>query len=278
VRALSALVPLSLFENRVIVERVTRSLRRVNVLGWLVVALVAVLAEVAVRLFDLQDSVAAPSATLRALSDGLVSGTLSGELVTTLEGFAQGLAVAVAVGVALGLLIGSSRTLLDASLVLIEFLRPIPAVAFIPVAILYFGLDTPMRRWVVAYAAVWPILVNTIYGVRATDRLLHDVARTSGVTRVGRLAYVSLPASLPSVATGLRVSASIGLLVCVTAEFLTGSGGLGSYMREQQFAFRLPEMYAAVVLVGALGYAVNVALRATERRVVFWVGEERTAG
>ena len=254
-----------------------RRRRRVNLLGWLVVGLVAVLIEAAVRLFDLHDSVAAPSATLRALADGLSSGTLSSELATTLAGFAQGLALAVAGGVTLGVLIGSSRTLQDASFVVIEFLRPIPAVAFIPVAILLFGLDTSMRRWVVAYAALWPILINTIYGVRGSDQLLHDVARTSGVTRLGRLVRVSVPAALPSIATGLRVSASIALLVCVTAEFLTGTAGLGAYMKEQQFAFRLPEMYAAVVLVGALGYAVNVALRATERRVVFWGGEERTA-
>ena len=84
--------------------------------------------------------------------------------------------------------------------------------AFIPVAILLLGLDTSMRRWVVAYAALWPILINTIYGVRGSDQLLHDVARTSGVTRLGRLVRVSVPAALPSIATGLRVSASIALL------------------------------------------------------------------
>ena len=117
-----------------------------NIGGWALVVLVALLAEAGVRLLDLHDSVAAPSATLLALVDELSSGTLSGEIATTLESFAQGLALAVALGVALGLAIGSSRTLLDATFVVIEFLRPIPAVAFIPVAILFFGLDTPMRR------------------------------------------------------------------------------------------------------------------------------------
>ena len=252
-----------------------RLLKSVNLGGWAFVVLVALLAEAAVRLFDLHDSVAAPSAALRALADGMSSGALSGELATTLESFAQGLALATALGVALGVAIGSSRTLLDASFVVIEFLRPIPAVAFIPVAILFFGLDTPMRRLLVAYAALWPILINTIYGVRGSDRLLHDVARTSGVTRLGRLVRVSLPAALPSIATGIRVSASIALLVCVTAEYVTVTGGIGSYMQRQQSAFQLPELYAAVVLVGVLGYALNAALRATERRVVFWAGEER---
>jgi ABC-type nitrate/sulfonate/bicarbonate transport system permease component len=258
--------------------RVRRVLKRVNVTGWLFVVLVAALAEVGVRLFDLHDSVAAPTAALRALVDGLSSGALARALATTLESYAQGLALAVVGGVVLGVAIGSSRTLLDASSVLIEFLRPIPAVALIPVAILFLGLDTPMRRLLVAYAALWPILINTIYGVRGSDRLLHDVARTSGVTRLGRLVRVTVPTALPSIATGIRLSASIALVVCVTAEFVTGTGGIGAYMQQQQLAFQLPELYAAVLLVASLGYVVSVALRVTERRVVFWVGEERMVG
>ena len=249
--------------------------RRANLVGWLVVVLAAALVEAAVRLFELDDSVAAPSDTVRALVDEMSSGGLTGELRTTLGTYVQGFGLAIAVGVALGVVIGSSRTLLAATSVVIEFLRPIPAVALIPVAFLVFGLDAPMRRFVIAYAAVWPILINTLYGVRGRDRLLHDVARTSGVGRFGRLVRVTLPAALPSIATGIRVSASIALLVGVTAEYVTVSGGIGSYMQQQQVAFRLPELYAAVVLTALLGYAINLVLRATERRVVFWVGEER---
>ena len=97
----------------------------------------------------------------------------------------QGLALAIAIGVAAGVLLGASRTLHDASSVVLEFLRPIPGVALIPLAILAFGLDTPMRRFVIAYAAVWPVLIATIYGVNGRDRMLDDVARTSGVGRRG---------------------------------------------------------------------------------------------
>jgi ABC-type nitrate/sulfonate/bicarbonate transport system permease component len=252
-------------------------LRRANLAGWLVVVCVAVLAEVGIRVYDLHDSVAAPSDTLRALVEELSSGTLSGEIGTTLERYLVGFALAIAVGVTLGVVIGSSRALLDASSVILEVLRPIPAVALIPVAYLFFDLGTPMIRFVIAYAVVWPILLNTLYGVRGGDRMLHDVARTSGVGRVGRLARVTLPAALPSIWTGIRVSAPIALLVGVTAEYLTLSGGIGSYLQQQQNAGELPEMYAAVVLTGLLGYAINVVLRATGRRVVFWAGEERVA-
>jgi ABC-type nitrate/sulfonate/bicarbonate transport system permease component len=256
---------------------VRRALKRVNLAGWSCVLVVTVVVEAAVRTFDLHDTVAAPSAVFRALGDGLASGALAGELGTTLESYLQGLGLAIVVGVAAGVVVGSSRMLLDASFVVIEFLRPIPAVALIPLAILFFGFDAPMRRAVIAFGAVWPILINTIYGVRGGDRFLQDVATTSGVTRAGRLVRVTLPAAVPSIATGIRVSASLALLVCVTAEYVTGTGGLGSYMQQRQDALQLPEMYAAVILVGALGYLINVALRVTEHRAVFWVGEERMA-
>ena len=254
---------------------VHRIAKQANATGWLFVVLVVLLFEVAVRLFDLQDSVAAPSAMFGALAEGLWSGALSGEIATTLQSYAEGLAAAIVVGIALGLAIGSSRTLHDALSVVIEFLRPIPAVALIPLAILVFGLGIPMRRFVIAYAAVWPILINTLYGVHGSDRLLHDVARTSGATRLGTLVRVTLPAALPSIATGIRVSAAAALQVGVTAEFLIGTDGIGAYMQSQQLAFNIPELYAAIVLVGMLGYAIHVALRIAERRVVFWVGEER---
>ena len=250
-------------------------MKRPNLAGWLVFLLVAIAAEVAVRAFDLHDSVAAPSAALRALVEGLRSGALSSEIWTTLAASAGGLAIAIVLGVGLGVVIGSSRTLLDAFSVLIEFLRPIPGVALIPLAILFLGLGAATTRFVVAYACVWPILINTLYGVRGTDRMLHDVARASGVTRVGRMFRVALPAALPSIAAGIRLSASVALLVAVTTEFIIGLDGIGAYMQRQQQAFRLPELYAAVVLVGLTGYAINVVFRVVQRRALFWVGEDR---
>jgi NitT/TauT family transport system permease protein len=249
--------------------------RRTNVAGWLFVLVVLVFAEAAVRLFGLSASVPTPSVTLEALADGMTSGTLSGALGTTVESYVEGLAIAALLGVALGATIGCSRTIESATAVVIEFLRPIPAVALIPLAILVFGLGAPMLRFVVAYAAVWPILVNTSYGVRSVDRMLYDVAATSGVTGLARISRVTLPASLPSIATGIRISAAIALVVCVTGEFLAGTAGIGSYMKDQQAAFRLPELYAAAVLTGLLGLLVDSVLRAAERRALFWGGEER---
>jgi len=252
--------------------------KRVNVAGWLFVVFVALLVEAGVRAFDYEQSIATPSSTLRALYEELANGTLSGEIGFTLHAYLEGLALAILIGVTMGVLIGSSRMLLDASSFVIEFLRPIPAVALIPLAIVLFTpFGIAAHRFVVVFAAVWPILINTIYGVRGGDRMLHDVARTSGVGRVGRLFRVTIPAALPSIATGVRVSAAIALVVCVTAEFITGAGGLGDYMDDQRAALNLPELYAAVVLVSLIGFVINVGLRAVQRRTLFWAGEDRSA-
>lgn len=245
-------------------------------MGWLFVVFVALLVEVGVRAFDYR-SIATPSSSLRALVDELWSGALSGELEDTLAAYFTGLGLAIVIGVGAGVLIGSSRTLLDATSVVVEFLRPIPAVAMIPVAILFFGLGVPARRFVIAYAAAWPILINTIYGVQGVERTLHDVARTSGVGRTGRLFRVTLPAASPSIAIGIRLSAAIALVVCVTAEFVIGTGGIGTYMDRQQTANRVPELYAAIVLAALIGYLVNIGLRIVQRRTLFWSGEERSA-
>jgi NitT/TauT family transport system permease protein len=252
-------------------------MKRVNVAGWLFVVFVALLVEAGVRAFDYEESIARPSSTLRALYHELADGTLSGEIGFTLHAYLEGLALAILIGVTAGVLIGSSRTLLDGSSLVIEFMRPIPAVAVIPLAILLFGpFGIAAHRFVVAFAAVWPILINTIYGVRGVDRLLHDVARTAGVGRAGRLCRVTLPAALPSIAIGIRISAAIALVVCVTAEYVTRAGGIGVYMEAQRAAFKVPELYAAIVLVAVIGYAVNVGLRAVQRRTLFWAGEERS--
>jgi ABC-type nitrate/sulfonate/bicarbonate transport system permease component len=259
------------------VSRAVAVLRRTNALGWLLIVLLALLLQVCVRAFELEDSVAAPSDTVRALVDGLRDGTLSGEIATTLSRWAQSLALAIALGVSVGVLLGSSRWLEGASSVVVEFMRPIPAVALIPLVFLAFGSGTPTIRFVAAYAAVWPILINTVYGVRGVDHMLLDVARTSGSSGAGTLLRVRLPAALPSVATGIKVSAPIALVVVITAEWLAGTDGIGAYIDTQRSALEVPAVYAAVVLVALLGYLLNIALAAAQRRALFWVGEERAA-
>ncbi len=260
-------------------QAIVRSVKRVNVVGWLFVVFVALLVEVGVRAFDYEQSIAPPSSTLRALYSRLADGTLSGEIGVTLHAYLEGLALAILIGVTAGVLIGSSRTLLDASSVVIEFLRPIPAVALIPLAIVLFGtFGIAAHRFVVVFAAVWPILINTIYGVRGTDRMLHDVARTSGVGR--RRTAVPRDAAR---GTSQHRHRNPGQRRDCAARLrdgrvpYTGAGGIGAYMQDQYAALNAPELYAAVVLVSFLGYLVNVGLRVVQRRTLFWAGEERSA-
>jgi ABC-type nitrate/sulfonate/bicarbonate transport system permease component len=250
-------------------------LRHANVAGWLFALALVVLAEGAVRLLDLSTSVAAPTDAARALMEGMADGTLSGEIAATLTTYVQGLALAIGIGVPLGVAIASFRAIEDASSVVVEFLRPIPAVALIPLAIFWFGLGTPTIRFLVAYAVVWPILVHTVYGVRGVDKMLYDVAAASGVTGATRIVRVSVPAALPGIVTGIRVSSALALVVCVTAEYFVGTQGIGDYMQDNGVAYRLPELYAAAVLTGLLGLAIDALLLRGQRRVLFWVGEEQ---
>jgi ABC-type nitrate/sulfonate/bicarbonate transport system permease component len=119
------------------------------------------------------------------------------------------------------------------------------------------------------------VFVTPLHGVRGIDSLLHDVARTSGTTRLGAFVFVTVPGALPSIVTGIRIAAAVALLAAVTAEFVTGNSGIGAYMQQQRNALEPDDLYAAVVLVGALGYGIGFALQAASRRFVFWAGEAR---
>jgi ABC-type nitrate/sulfonate/bicarbonate transport system permease component len=249
---------------------------RLNWPGWAFGIFLLAGIEVVTRATASTDFVPAPTEIARALVDGVREGGLTTATGETLRGYFEGLGIAIAAGALLGVLMGASRVVRSAGRVIVEFLRPIPSIALIPIAIMYFGLGLPMRRFIVAYVAFWPILVTTIAAVRATDALLLDTARTFRVSRLSRLWRVSLPASLPGIATGIRVSSSIALLAAVTAEFVTGgTGGLGGYLHQRQVSHQLPEMYSAIVIAGLLGWSFNGVLRALEAKLVFWSAEAR---
>jgi ABC-type nitrate/sulfonate/bicarbonate transport system permease component len=145
----------------------------------------------------------------------------------------------------------------------------------IPLAILFFGLGATMRISVISYAAFWPLLINTIYGVRAIDPLALDVARNFGITGAAALWRVTLPSALASIATGFRISATIALVVTITTELIAGNSGIGFYISQMEQANRLPEMYAGILLTGILGYLLNTLFVTLERRIVFWTPAAR---
>ena len=207
---------------------------------------------------------------LRALAAGLANGELAQVFGSTLWRMAAGFAIGSAAGVALGIAM-ATFPLADAALrPLVELLRPIPMPAIVPPLILLLGIDHAMKVSAVAFACFFPVLVNTVGGVRAVDPVALDVARTFQVGRLRTLATVVLPASLPFILAGLRTSLALALIVSVVAEMIAGSEGIGYYIMTMQYAMRPGDMYAAIFLLAALGYGLNLALLAIEHRLLHW--------
>lgn len=239
--------------------------------GWTFVAGFTVLLELITRAGLLSQYFPPPTIIFSALVNELMSGDLSKQIGATLLAYSEGLALAAVVGIFVGILMGTFRTFHNAINAIVELLRPIPSVAIIPLAILLFGLGTyPMRITVIAYAALWPILFNTFYGVRAIDPVAVDTARNFGLSSTQILYRVTLPSALASIATGFRVSAAIAIHLTITAELVAGSSGIGYYVGQMQQVGRNPEMYAGVLLAGILGYVLNSLFRVIEQRGVFW--------
>lgn len=233
------------------------------------------LVEVMARLGWLTSYVPPPSQMFAALWTGLIDGDISTQVGVTLSVYVRGLGLASALAIFIGILMGTYRPVFDALKIIVEFLRPVPSVAMIPLAILFFGLGPTMRISVITYAAFWPLLINTIYGVRAIDPQALDVARNFGVTGAEALWRVTLPSALASIATGFRISSTIALVVTITTELIAGNSGLGYYISQMEQADRLPPMYAGILLTGILGYLLNSLFVGLERRFVFWTPAAR---
>src|SRR5262249_50272932 len=150
----------------------------------------------------------------------------------------------------------------------IEMLRPVPISAIVPPLILLLGLDDALKIFAVAFSVFFPVAVNTIAGVRAVDPVAIDVGRTLRVGRLATIRGVIIPASLPYILAGMRISLPLALIVAVTAEMISGSAGIGYYLITMQYAMRPADMYAAVFLLALLGYLLNAAFLATERRLL----------
>lgn len=256
--------------RRVVQSAASPGYARTLLPGLLFVLGMTAIVEIAARLGWLTSYVPPPSVIARALVVGLANGEISSEVGMTLIAFAEGLVLAATLAIVIGVLMGAIPVIYDALKVIVEFLRPVPSVAMIPLAILFLGLGTQMRVAVIAYAAFWPLLISTLYGVRAVDPVALDTARNFGIPPFEALYRVTLPAALVNIATGLRVSASIALVVTVTTELVAGNSGLGFYVAQMEQASRLPQMYAAILLTGVLGYLINLGFSLIEKKVIFW--------
>jgi ABC-type nitrate/sulfonate/bicarbonate transport system permease component len=193
----------------------------------------------------------------------------------TLAAWAWAMVVAALVAVPLGVVMGASRLAALLCRFTVEFLRPVPSVALIPVLVLVYGTHTSLTVALGAVAAGFPLLFQAMYGVADVDPVAQDMGRAYGLGRLERAWRITLPSCAPYLATGLRIAASVALILVVTGEYVVGVPGLGREVLVAQSGGAYDEVYAWVVVTGLLGLLVNLAFRAVERRYLWWHPSQR---
>ncbi|MCS0499835.1 ABC transporter permease [Protaetiibacter mangrovi] len=211
-----------------------------------------------------------PAQLAQTFVDTWFSPRLWEDILPSLGRLFAGLAAAIVFGVGIGVFIGSFRTVRRVLEPLLEFFRAVPPPVLVPLFMLIFGLNDQMRVFVIAFGSVWPILLNTIEGVRGTDEVMRDTASSYRITRVQRLAYLIVPAAGPKILTGVRQSLSIALILMVISEMFGSSSGLGFLISYFQRSFAIPEMWSGILLLGLIGFALSVVFRLIERRILRW--------
>ncbi|MGH3386765.1 MAG: ABC transporter permease [Nocardioidaceae bacterium] len=191
-------------------------------------------------------------------------------LGSTVRGWAIGLAIAVAAGVVIGMVIGSIPLLRAATTSTIEFLRPIPSVALIPLAVLLYGPSPQSTLLLVVYASFWQVLVQVLYGVQDVDPVARETARSYRFSAWTQVRRVTWPTTLPYVMTGFRLAAAVALILEITGELVIGSPGLGKQIAVAQSSGAVDTMYALVIVTGVFGVLVNLVARLLERRSLHW--------
>ena len=211
-----------------------------------------------------------PDRAWAALLRGFDRGTLTRNLLGTVGRMVLGWIVASAIGVALGTGIGSSRRLRVYLAPTLEFLRPLPASAIIPVAIAVLGLSDRMVLAVVAFGSLWPVLLATVQGFGTVEPRLYEVARALQLSRLDTIRRIALPSATPDILGGLRLGLTVALILSVVCEMLAAREGLGNWILLAARSFRAPDLYAGVILLGALGYVSSVLLARAEAWLLAW--------
>jgi ABC-type nitrate/sulfonate/bicarbonate transport system permease component len=193
----------------------------------------------------------------------------------TLGAWARAMGFATLVGVPLGLAMGASRTVAQMFRLTVEFLRPIPSVALIPALVLVYGTHSSLTVALGAYAAAFPLLFQAMYGVADIDPVATDMSRVLGMSWYVRLRHIVVPSCAPYLATGLRISASVALILVITGEYVVGVSGLGQKVLIAQNGGAYDRAYAWVLVAGVLGLLVNLAFRAAERHFLRWHPAQR---
>jgi NitT/TauT family transport system permease protein len=210
------------------------------------------------------------STVVAAWWDLAVSGKLLDNTQASLVRSLSGFGLAVAAAVPLGLLIGWYKPVATLLGPLLEVFRNTAALALLPVFVLLLGIGETSKIAIVFYACTWPILLNTISAVRAVDPTLLRLARSMDLSGFRLFQKVILPAAVPTVFTGIRLAGAVSILVLVAAEMVGAKAGLGYLINASQFNFAIPQMYAGIITISAIGVLFNQVLVSLERRFTSW--------
>jgi NitT/TauT family transport system permease protein len=233
--------------------------------GLLIPALLLAFWEVAAQTGLATESLSRPSLVVPAIQSTLLDGSLLVATLQTLQTTLLGLLVATAVGIAIGLLLGIFAPLNGVIGPSIEALRPVPAVALIPLALLVFGFGISLEVSIVAFACVWPIIVVTVAAVQGVDERLMQVARGLEFSFYDRIAKFILPAAIGRIWVGIRIAAGVALIVAVTVEIVINPRGLGYAMIFAQQMFQVDLVYGYLVWISVLGWLLNWVIQFIDR-------------
>lgn len=211
-----------------------------------------------------------PTTIASTFADTWFGPALTTDVLPSLGRFAIGVLLSIVVGVLAGTAIGTTRWLRDLLEPMLEFFRAVPPVVLVPVLMLVLGVGDSMRIAVIVSGCVWPVLLNTVEGVRGVDTVLTETSRSYRVRGLLALRYVILPAASPQIMAGIRLCLSIGLILMVISEMFASSSGLGYRIVYFQRSFMIAQMWSGIVLLGLVGVAVATLYGIAERRVLHW--------
>lgn len=195
---------------------------------------------------------------------------IESNILPSLGRFGAGFALACAFGVALGILLGVSEAARQATEPVLDFFRSMPVPALLPIAITLLGVGNTMKVGLIAFGTVWPVLLNTVDGVRAVDQANLDMARVYGLAPMTRLRRIVIPSALPQAFAGARVALGVGLVLMVISEMQASTGGVGYLVILSQQTFAIPQMWAGIVVLGLIGFLTNLIFVLIERRALAW--------
>lgn len=215
--------------------------------------------------------------TFAALGRQLAAASFWSAVGDTAVGWVLGMLIGCTSAIVIGSILGLNRFAYRSAIPVIEFFKTIPVIAVLPIALLMFGATLKMKYVLIAFGVFWPLVIQVIYGVRSMDPVVRDTAEALRVTGLRRFSLVVLPSAAPFIATGLRVSVAVALIIDIVAELIGGGSGLGAriLVAENAGPSQYPAMYAYIVVAGILGVLLAGVFAVAERRLLRWHSAQR---